>query len=53
MDNATAQEKAAEQVLRLFGNFKFKRSAYRNKIFYSPTNAQVMVLTTILKFTLK
>jgi hypothetical protein len=48
MDNATAQEKAAQQVLHLLRNFRFKISAYINKAFYSPNNAQVIVLTTTL-----
>jgi len=53
MDNATAQEKGARKILHLLRNFRFKISAYINKVFYSPTNAQVIVLITILKFTLK
>ena len=53
MDNAIAHEKEVQQVLYFLRNFRFKLSAYVNKDFYSPTNAQVIVLTTILKFTLK
>jgi hypothetical protein len=53
MDNAIAHDKEAQQVLYFLRNFRLKVSAYVNKVFYSPTDAQVTVLTTILKFTLK
>jgi ATP-dependent Clp protease adapter protein ClpS len=53
MDNATAQEKKAQQVLHLLRNFRFKISADIHEVFYSPTDVQVIVLTTIFKFTIK
>jgi hypothetical protein len=39
----------------MYGNFHIRTVQYRDiiKVFYSPTNAQVIVLKTITKFTLK
>jgi hypothetical protein len=49
MNKATVQEKVAQQVLHLLRNFRLKITTYINKAFYSPNNAQVIVLTTTLK----
>jgi len=39
----------------MVSNFLYVRNVHHDtiKVFYSPTNAQVIVLKTILKFTLK